>query len=322
MTRYRERLPQLNGGLFLTDGGLETTLVFHDGIELPQFASFNLLKTEAGERRLKSYYRTYADIAKRAGTGMILESVSWRASRDWGEKLGYTKKSLAEANRKSIAILEEIRQEYEPGTEAVISGCVGPRGDGYKANREMGMKEAEEYHAEQIGVLADSAADMVSAFTLSTAGEAAGIALAARKAGIPAVISFTVETDGRLPDGDGLGETIDRVDQATGGYPAYYMVNCAHPEHFEQVLASGGEWTGRIRGVRGNASRKSHAELDESTELDAGDPGEFGALNARLMRHLPGLSVLGGCCGTDHRHVEQIAAWCAPQGRAQGAGAG
>lgn len=311
MSKYRKNLPQLDGGLFLTDGGLETTLVFHDGLDLPLFAAFDQLKNEAGERRLRRYYQTYSGIAKSAGAGMILESVTWRASRDWGEKLGYSRKSLEDVNRRAIGMLEGLRAEFEPGT-AVISGCIGPRGDGYNPAGAMTAREAEEYHAEQVGVLADTAADMLCAMTLNYAEEAIGIARAASKAGMPAAISFTVETDGRLPGGQSLAETIQRVDGETGGYPSYYMVNCAHPEHFDDLLSSGESWAERVKGLRANASRKSHAELDESTELDAGDPEEFGALCARLVSRMQGMNVLGGCCGTDHRHLEALAGRCAP----------
>ena len=322
MPRYRDRLPQLKGGLFLTDGGLETTLIFHEGVDLPMFASFDVLKSRDGERRLRQYYRTYSEIARRARAGLILESVTWRASRDWGEKLGYTSKSLTEANRRAIGMLEDIRAGFEPGT-AVISGCIGPRGDGYSSKGSMGAQQAEDYHAEQVEILAATAADMICAMTLNYPEEAIGIARAARQAGMPVAISFTVETDGRLPGGQSLEETIKRVDDATDGYTSYFMVNCAHPDHFNDVLAGGGSWTERVRGLRANASRKSHAELDDAVELDAGDPQEFGALCAELVARKPGLNVLGGCCGTDHRHLEAVAGQCAPLfSRAKGAASG
>jgi len=313
MARYRNALPQLGGDLFLTDGGIETTLIFHEGLELPDFASFHLLKDSNGEAALRKYFRTYAEIAKRLGTGLVLESATWRASADWGTRLGYTRETLAQANREAIRLLEEIRGELATERiEVVISGCVGPRGDGYSPAQTMSDREAEAYHGEQIETFADTAADLVTAITMNYVEEAIGIARAAERAGMPVVISFTVETDGRLPTGQTLGAAIEQVDAVTSGYPSYYMINCAHPTHFEHLLAEGAPWASRIRGLRANASRQSHAELNESPELDARDPVELAMQHARLKERLPQLNVLGGCCGTDHRHVEQIATACLP----------
>ncbi len=317
MAKYRNTLPQLGGGLYLTDGGIETTLIFHEGLDLPDFAAFHLLKTHDGEAALRKYFRTYAEIAKQFGTGLILESATWRANADWGTRLGYTPEVLADANRRAIHLLEEVRNEYETErTPVVISGCLGPRGDGYVPDRAMSEHEAAAYHRDQVETLAGSAADMVCAITMNYVEESLGIARAALRADIPVAISFTVETDGNLPTGQTLKAAIEQVDDATSGYPCYYMINCAHPTHFERVLAEGGLWLDRIRGLRANASRKSHTELNESPELDVGNPVELGSQYARLKTRLPRLNVMGGCCGTDHRHVEQIAEACSPLFRA------
>ena len=313
MTRFRQALPQLAGGFFLTDGGIETTLIFHEGLELPDFAAFHLLSTPEGTAALRRYFRTYAELAQRFDAGLVLDSVTWRASADWGRKLGYTSGALTDANRAAIGLLEEIRGEYETErTPVVISGCVGPRGDGYVPDRAMSEQEAAVYHREQIETFAGSAADMVGAMTMTYAEEAVGIARAAQRAAIPVAISFTVETDGRLPTGQDLRSAIEQVDDTTSGYPAYYMVNCAHPTHFEPVLSAGAPWVERIRGLRANASRMSHAELNDSPDLDIGDAAELGQDYARLKRRLRRLNVMGGCCGTDHRHIEQIASACRP----------
>lgn len=317
MTRHRHALPQLQGDLFLTDGGIETTLLFHDGLELPDFAAFHLLATPEGAAALRRYFRTYAALARRLDAGLILESATWRASADWGARLGYSPGALAEANRKAIDLLVPIRDETEGGrTKVVLSGCVGPRGDGYVPANRMSAEAARAYHQPQVDVFADSAADMVCAITMNFVEEALGVTEAARRAGMPVAISFTVETDGRLPTGQTLEAAIEEVEGETSAYPAYYMINCAHPTHFEPVLAEGGAFRERIRGLRANASRKSHAELNDSTELDPGDPAELGAQYAALRRHLPRLNVLGGCCGTDDRHVAQMAEACAPLIRA------
>jgi len=317
--RYRNRLPQLDGRLFLTDGGIETTLVFHDGLELPYFAAFDLLRRRDGREALERYYRGYAELARQFRTGLVLESATWRASADWGEALGYTRDELAEANRQAIHLLEALRTEVEgPETPVVVSGAVGPRGDGYVPSRTMIAAAAEEYHRAQIETFAETAADMICAVTINYVEEAIGIARAARAAGLPVAVSFTVETDGRLPTGHSLEGAIEDVDAGTDGAPAYYMINCAHPSHFEHVVRRGGRWTERLRGLRANASARSHAELDEASDLDVGDPGELALQYARLREVLPRLDILGGCCGTDLRHIERIARTCVPAHPADG----
>lgn len=311
MSKYRNNLPQLHDSLFLTDGGLETTLVFHDGLDLPYFAAFDLLKNETGFQRLRDYFAQYAKVAVEQGTGMVLEAPTWRANPDWAAKLGYDAQTLADANRKAIGLLFEIRDEFEtPDSPMVISGNLGPRGDGYIADAKMTVAQARDYHGPQIRTFAETDADLVSAFTINYVEEAIGIIQAARDAEIPVVVSFTLETDGQLPSGDTLAEAIERTDAETDGYAAYYMINCAHPTHFEDVLRSQSEWRFRIRGLRANASRRSHAELDEATELDAGNPAELGEEYRALLSLLPNVSVVGGCCGTDHRHIEAIGHSC------------
>jgi S-methylmethionine-dependent homocysteine/selenocysteine methylase len=304
----RRELPQLSGSTFITDGGLETTLIFHAGPDLPDFAAFVLLDTEGGRRSLREYYVPYIEIGRRRGVGVVLDTPMWRASADWGACLGYSDEALAELNRRGVALLEELRAEAANDQEVVISGCLGPRGDGYRADLLMSADEAERYHGVQIETFADSAADMITALTLTYPDEAIGITRAAAAAGLPVVISFTVETDGRLPDGRPLAEAIEQVDAETAVGPAYYMINCAHPTHFAGLFDSRGAWTERIRGIRANASSKSHAELDESETLDAGDPVDLAERYRGLAPRLPSLTIVGGCCGTDARHIDAICA--------------
>ncbi len=308
---YRNRLPQLDGGLFLADGGLETTLIFHEGLELPHFAAFDPLRTQAGRETLRQYYVPYIEAARRNGYGFLLDSPTWRANPDWGAKLAYSKDALAAVNRDAISLMAELRAAYAmPGFPMVISGAIGPRGDGYVPGEIMSEEEAFTYHREQIAVLAETEADMVSAYTLTNINEAIGITRAAQALGMPVAISFTLETDGLLPTGDALSDAIAAVDAATGDGPQYYMINCAHPTHFEHVFEQDGAWISRLMGLRANASRRSHAELNESTELDAGDPVELGGQYRALLKRFPHIRVLGGCCGTDHRHVSCIGAAC------------
>lgn len=314
IAQYRDALPQLGGDFFMTDGGIETTLIFHEGQDLPYFAAFHLLQTPAGENALRKYFETYGALARQLGTGLILESATWRANSDWGKKLGYTADALVRANSRAICLLEEIRAEYETcDTPVVISGCVGPRGDGYVPGGKMSEQEAEAYHRGQIDVFTDTVADLVTAITMNYAEEAIGVTRAAERANMPVVISFTVETDGKLPTGQSLVEAIERVDDATSSYPAYFMINCAHPSHFAMVLGGDEPGIERIRGLRANASHLSHVELNDAPNVDTGNPAELGLEYADLKKHrLKQLNVMGGCCGTDHRHIEQIALACLP----------
>jgi homocysteine S-methyltransferase len=304
-------LPQLGGGLFLSDGGLETTLVFLHGVDLPSFAAFPLLGSEEGRDRLRRYFRPYLETAAAHRTGFVLDTPTWRANADWGATLGYSPDALAIVNRDSVAFARDLGSDHAGAAgPVVINGVLGPRGDGYKAAGRMSAAEAEAYHRPQVEAFRAAGADMASAVTMTDPAEAIGIARAAAAAGLPAAISFTVETDGRLPSGDSLKAAIEAVDAATGASPAYYMINCAHPTHFEDALAAGGGWLDRIRGVRPNASALSHAELDAATELDPGDPADLARRTRDLRSRLKGLCVLGGCCGTDHRHVAAICEAC------------
>ena len=303
---YRSHLPQLDGGVFLTDGGLETTLIFHERLDLPEFAAFPLLRDDAGTAALRRYFERYATLARDHGAGFVLESPTWRANPRWAERLGYSPEELDALNRRAIELMAELRDEYAgDSTPIVISGCIGPHDDGYDPSVILTPDAAQEYHSVQIATFADTDADMVTAITMTYAGEAIGVVRAAAAAGMPAVISFTLETDGRLPSGQELGDAIAETDAATGSGPAYYMINCAHPTHFEHVLGDE-PWRERLRGLRANASTMSHAELDEAEELDDGDPEDLAARYAGLAGKLPSLNVLGGCCGTDHRHVTSV----------------
>jgi homocysteine S-methyltransferase len=311
--RYGNALPQLNGNVLLTDGGMETTLVFLDGFDLPCFASFPLLEQEEGRAALTRYFEPYLGVARRHGMGFVLEAPTWRANPAWGAKLGYSLDDLADANRRAIRFVAEIRErEEEPGRPFVVNATIGPESDAYEPESRMTADEAEAYHAWQAGVFAGTEADQITGLTITYVEEAIGIVRAASAAGLPVAMSFTVETDGRLPTGQPLGEAIEEVDAETDGAAAYFMVNCAHPTHFLAVLDGPGPWD-RVLGIRANASEKSHAELDEAEELDEGDPVDLARRYLEIGERLPHLTVLGGCCGTDHRHIACVAeAWLAP----------
>ena len=305
---YRTALPQLNGEVFLTDSGLEIDLTFNGGFDLPEFAAFVLVDDTRGLAALEAYYRRHVDIAVQHGCGVILEAPTWRASRDWGARIGYPAAELRRVNQSAVDLLSGVRSGYldSASSPVVVSGCIGPRADAYRPAERMGEDEAEDYHSEQIEILAATDVDLVHAMTITYAAEAIGITRAAAGAGVPAAISFTTETEGRLPDGTSLADAVAAVDATTGAGPVYYGINCAHPSHFEPALPSGAVGA-RVRSVRANASRMSHAELDESPVLDAGDPVELAADYLRLRAQHPSISILGGCCGTDARHVQAIA---------------
>jgi len=311
MAKYRTNLPQLSMSTFMTDGGLETDLIFNHGIDLPEFAAFDLLKNEEGKEVLRKYYLDYLNVSKKQCSGFVLEAPTYRANPDWALKIGYSLESLSEMNRIAVQELEKIRQDYEnEDFKIAISVCIGPRGDGYSPDNLMSMEKAEEYHSYQIKLVADTNADLISGLTLNYNEEAFGIVKAAKNNKIPVVISYTVETDGKLPREQPLEDAITSLDKITDNYVSYYMINCAHPDHFANILNPDSNWVKRIKGLRANASNKSHAELDESETLDIGDKEQLASKYHELKTLLPNLNIIGGCCGADHTHMNKICkAW-------------
>ena len=308
MSNYRRDLPQLSGELYLTDAGLETDLIFNHGIEIREFAAHTLLPVEKGREAVADYLRGYLSLAKEYDAGIVLDSQTWKAHMHWAGDLGATEEELHEANKDAIAFIAGLRDEYADNSKPIVlNGVIGPRGDAYAPEAEVAASESEEYHAKQISWLAETEIDMVTALTFTQSDEAIGVVRAAKAHNLPIVISFTVETDGKLPTGQPLDEAIKSVDDATDSYAAYFMVNCAHPDHFCGVLGDE-DWARRIHGLRCNASRLSHAELDECEELDDGDPVELAEQYKSITKTMPWLNVFGGCCGSDLRHVTQIAA--------------
>lgn len=305
--KYRRSLPQMAGKQMITDGGLETTLIFQEGIELPHFAAFKALETDQGMAAMDAYMARFAQMALREKRGFLMDTPTWRASARWATELGMSPDSLRAIHRETTCALLALRSRMEtPDSPFVVNGVIGPQDDGFAPRRMLSVAQAEVYHSPQIRWFEEFGADMATAMTLTYAEEAIGISLAAKSCSLPIAIAFTVETDGKLPTGESLSAAIKQVDTATHDYPAYYMINGAHPDHFAHALD--GAWTARIMGIRANASRRCHAELDLAETLDDGDPSELGALYAGLSLMLPNLTVMGGCCGTDHRHISAICA--------------
>lgn len=307
--KTRALVSRISDRFWLADGGLETTLIFHHGIDLPHFASFPLLRSQNGRARLCDYFDGYLDAARTHGAGFVLDTATWRSGQGWGAIMGLSPEEIDAVNRDAVDFARGIASSpAAAGIRIVINGAVGPHGDAYAPDRLLDAAEAEDIHGRQVRTLARAGVDLVTATTIANAAEGIGIARAAIRADVPVAVSFTVETDGRLITGQALGEAIAETEAATHGGVAWYGVNCAHPDHFRGVLD--GEWLGRIGMIRANASRKSHAELDESTELDAGDAAELAGDYRALMAVLPALRVFGGCCGTDVSHIAAIGQSC------------
>ncbi|MFN3161758.1 MAG: homocysteine S-methyltransferase family protein [Rubinisphaera brasiliensis] len=306
----RVKLPEA-GRFFVTDAGLETELVFLDEWDLPEFCAATLLETPEGRNRLRRYFSDFIELAKRHACGIVLETPTWRLNPDWAEKLGYSGTDRRRLNFAAVHLMQDMRLAASlPEDQFVVSGNLGPRFDGYKADRVMTPQEAAAYHGDQVETLRDAGVDCITAMTITNSNEAAGIAIAAREAGMPAVVSFTVETDGRLPSEETMREAIEAVEKYAPEAVSYFGINCAHPTHFHEALQAEEEWLSRIGFIRANASTMSHAELDNCSELDAGDPGDLAERYRQLKALLPGLRVFGGCCGTDVRHVSHICETC------------
>lgn len=306
MTLYRNHLPQMEGELFLTDAGMETDIIFNHGIEIREFAAHTLLPDPTGREALQTYFEGFLALARERRAGFILDAPTWKAHRHWADDLGASPQALQASNEEAVSFIAQLRENAQSAQPIVLNAQIGPRGDAYAPDDLIEADAARDYFREQIGWLARTELDMVTAMTFTQAGEAQGFVEAASQAAIPSVISFTLETDGQLPTGQALSDAIAQVDANTDGGPAYYMINCAHPDHFQNQLAEG-EWRERIRGIRANASRRSHAELDEAPDLDDGDPDELARQYDNLVQAMPWLNIFGACCGGDLRHVSAIA---------------
>jgi S-methylmethionine-dependent homocysteine/selenocysteine methylase len=298
---------QREGQLFLTDGGIETEIMYKWGFELPHFAMYPLLDNPDAMSAVRAMYRRYLDVVAKHRLSALMGGLDYRASPDWGALLGYSPEALAEANLRSIAFLRELADEYADDIpQILIAGYVGPRGDAYQTNRTITAAEAEDYHAVQLATLKAADVDLAWALTFNNIPEAIGVARAAARIGVPLAISFTLDTTSRLSSGPSLARAVETVETETDGAPAFYSLNCSHPVEFEPALTPGG-WTERVRGFRPNASRMDKIALCKLGHLEEGDPVELGRLMGTLARRYPHMDVWGGCCGTGDVHLDQIA---------------
>lgn len=282
--------------------GMETDLIFNKGYELPEFAAFPMIDNPDGRERLEGYYEELIKIGRDTNVGIILNTPTWMANPDRAIGVGYGADDLPRVTHDAVALARGVAQKHDD-VATLVSVQIGPQGDGYKPGI-AAIDASAAYHAPQIMAAKTSDADLVSAYTLGSTGEAIGISIAANRIGVPALISYTVETDGKLADGTSLAEAVLALSEQAK--PAAIMVNCAHPDHISNGL-DGGAWEAKLSGIIANASRQSHAELDECEVLDDGDPEELSLQLAELKKAHSGLTVFGGCCGTDLRHLRATA---------------
>lgn len=302
-----EPLPHLySPSPFLSDGGLETWLIYTRNCQLTLFAAFPLLATPKGANHLQEYYNEYLEVAQELRMGLVLSTPTWRASTRWGEEMGFSQVEVDQFNVDAVKMLKCVKDISKDGPTVVVDGQIGPMEDGYKPEVKHSVQACKEYHIRQVAVLKDAGVDLVTAATLTNWEEATGITLAAKECKTPLAVGFTVELDGRLPSGDSLEDAVEKVDKMTGAYPSYYMVNCGHPDHIRKAMEKGGKWRERVMAFRVNASRKSHEELDRMETLDEGDVEELGRLTAELGKLMPRMVLMGGCCGTRAEHVRSI----------------
>jgi S-methylmethionine-dependent homocysteine/selenocysteine methylase len=295
-------LPHQTDQKFLVFGGTGTDLLFNRGVELPGFASFPLNEDPVAQTVLVDQMRDLINVAKAAGLGCIIDTATWMANRDRAAPLGYDPGRLAALNRQAVTLMRDLRDEAEAG-DILLGLCLGPSRDPYEKLEPMGVEAARDYHRIQIDLIKDMGVDLVNAYTFNQVEEAAGAILAAGDSGLPVALSLVIETDGCLDNGQPVDEAIAQIDALSGQQARYFMINCAHPDHIVPALTG----NPRLKGIVVNASRCSHAELNDATDLDDGDPDELGSQVADLVRRYPSLSVLGGCCGTDMRHLKQMA---------------
>jgi S-methylmethionine-dependent homocysteine/selenocysteine methylase len=295
------------GRAFLTEGGTETELLYKWGFELPEFAVFPLLDNPNAVTVMRDMFRRTLDVAAKHGQPMLLSGLDYRASPDWGVKLGYSVEGLAEANLRSITFLREIAGEYVRQVPDIrIAGIVGPRGDAYSLNRTITAEEAEDYHAVQLETLRRAEVDLAQAMTFSNIPEAVGVTRAAQAIGVPLAILFTLDSTHRLRSGPSLREAIEAVDAETNHAPAFYGINCSHPVEFEPALEPG-NWFQRVRCLRPNAAKMDKISLCKLGHLEEGDPVELGRLMGDLAQRYQHIDIWGGCCGTGPVHLEEIA---------------
>jgi S-methylmethionine-dependent homocysteine/selenocysteine methylase len=299
--------PRKPGLLYLTEGGVETEIMYKWGHKLPHFAMFTLLDKPEAMADMKSMFARALEVAATQKTGLVLSSLDYRASPDWAALLGISADGLRDVHFRTVAFMKEVAAPFvEKIPDLVFSGVIGPRGDAYGKGGGITEEEAEDYHTPQLKNLRDAGADMACALTFNNIPEAVGVARAAKAVGIPLGLYFTLNSKGTLGSGPTLKEAVESVEEITQGAPSYYGLNCSHPLEFMESLEDG-DWLKRVRSIRPNAVRMEKVALCKLGHLEDGDPEELGQQMGDIRQKFPQMDILGGCCGTDERHLGEIA---------------
>lgn len=308
MTLQSTTFPREDGILYLTEGGTETEVIYRHGHELRDFAMFELMNKPEAVRDMENMYRRYLDKAAQYGFSALMSGFDYRASPDWGAKLGYSAEGLREMQHKCIDFLRGVSRAYEDQIERIaIAGCIGPKGDAYSLNRDITAEEAEDYHATQCETLRDCGVDLIWAATINNIPEAVGISRAAARVGLPVNMSFTLDSSHKLKSGPSLKEAIEATDTEAGAArPDSYGINCSHPLEFEPALEPG-DWARRLRSLRPNAAKMDKVSLCKLGHIEEGDPEELGQMMGDLAKRYPDIDIWGGCCGTWDKHFDRIA---------------
>lgn len=299
--------PRLDDRIYITEGGIETEILYKWGFELPEFSMYPLLDNADAMKTIHAMFDRVFAAAAAHDAGIVLAGLDYRASPDWAEKIGYSRDQLDAFIHRNIAFLKGRREAHADRVRDVyIAATCGPRGDAYGTGGTITEDEAEAYHAFQIAASKAAGADLVIGITFNNIPESIGFVRAAQDVGIPVGISLTLTPEGVMRSGPSLQQAVEEIDAATDGAAAWFGTNCAHPVEFEPAL-NGGAWTDRLRYVRPNASKMDKIALCKLGHLEDGDPEELGGQMADLKRRFPQADILGGCCGTDERHLGEIA---------------
>ena len=296
------------GTLYLTEGGTETEIMYKYGYELPEFAMFTLLENKSAKAEMRAMFERYLDTVAEYGYCALMGGIDYRASSDWGDKLGYSRQALADIQQGCVEFLRDIAEPYADQIPRILfAGLLGPRGDAYGTGDQITATEAEDYHSMQLESVKAADADLALAATFNNIPEAIGVARAASKIGIPLCISFSLDSTSRLNSGPSFREAVETTDTESGeARPQFYGLNCSHPLEMEPALEPG-NWFQRVRMLRPNAVMMEKIALCKIGHLEDGDPEELGEQMGSLAQRYAHIDIWGGCCGTCETHLGQIA---------------
>lgn len=307
MTTFQELLTQ--SPAVLGEGAVIERLRRAPGIRLDDHVvNSALIYQESGRAALETIYRQYLAIGQRYQLPLLLSTPTWRAGRERIAAAGLAGRDLNGDNTRFLAKLRDGSGDY--ARQVAICGLMSCRGDAYKPDEAMSADAAADFHAWQADALAAAGVDFLLAATLPALSEALGLARAQAATGLPYVISFVARREGTLLDGTPLSVAISTIDAAVTPRPLAYLVNCTHASIFRSALLNERNSSPlvkqRVIGLLANTAALSPEELNERTDLVEEAPAVFGRSVAALRSEL-GMKILGGCCGTDQRHIECLA---------------